>query len=157
MNHDHDIGVPAQRFTITGLLVAPVTHVLFVDERHHAQLRRDLGRVVAAAVVDQNDFVHKITGNVAVSLLQSLGRVISRHDDYEFLAVQHNDRKYGQANKKSYQKGRQNLCTTEALRHGEKQKINWFYLKRRFLVVSKTRAWIFQLSLSSGKMRARKF
>src|SRR5216684_13394 len=47
---------------------------------------------------------------------------------------------------------RQDLCTTEALRHGEKQKINGFYLNRRFLVVSKIRVWIFRLSLSSRKI-----
>ena len=43
--------------------------------------------VVAAGIIHQNDFLHIVMRNFVVSVLKRLGRVISRHNDFDLFAL----------------------------------------------------------------------
>ncbi len=89
MQHDDDVRAAAQRFAVTGFLVAAVAQILFVDEGSQAKFVGDLGGSVVAAVVHQNHFVDKVLGDLAISLFQRFRRVIRGHDHENAFTVQH--------------------------------------------------------------------
>jgi len=95
MEHDDDVGPPAQGFGITRLLIAPIASVLRVDDAGEAQSARLLDRVVARRVIDEEEFVDDAGRHVRDGLLQGLRGIVSREDDDHCLAVDHGIRSRG--------------------------------------------------------------
>ena len=91
VDHDDDVRARFEREAITGLLVAAVAGVFLMHMHAHAeQRRRHLHRVVAAAVIHQDDFVHDaLLEDFVHGLGDSFGRVVSGHDHDDFFSVIH--------------------------------------------------------------------
>ena len=91
MQHDDDVRAGVEREAVARLLVAAVTGVSFVHMDPHArQRRRHRHRVVPAAVVHQNDFIHDA---LLVDFIHGFGdglrRVVSGHHHDDFLFEKH--------------------------------------------------------------------
>ena len=84
VQHDHDIRVTAQCLNVAALLVTAVPLVLHVDHHVQTKLSGNLDRVVLADVIDQDNLIHHFMWDVAVRLLQCLGRVVGRHHHHNF-------------------------------------------------------------------------
>ena len=90
MEHHDDVRPDLERLVVAGLLVAAVAFVLIVlDDIFDAQLLGHLDRVVAAAVVDQDDVVDDVERDLVVSLFQRLLRVVGGKDDGYFQVLYH--------------------------------------------------------------------
>src|SRR6267142_3479117 len=92
MHHDDNVRARFERETVTSFLVATVTGVVLMDMDAHAeQLRRHLHRVVAAAVIHEDDLVHNaLLEHLIHGHGDSLGGIVSRHDQDDFFSVIHN-------------------------------------------------------------------
>src|SRR5882724_388433 len=60
-----------------------------MHEGSQTELGSDFRGGVVAAVVHQNNFIHKVFGDFAIGLLKRLGGVIRRHHDENAFPVQH--------------------------------------------------------------------
>src|ERR1700678_4271858 len=89
MHHDHDIRAARECLAIARLLVAAVAQILVMNEGDQAQFQREFGGAVLTAVINKDDLIDELVRQIAVGSFQSLRRVVRRHYDYNFLAVQH--------------------------------------------------------------------
>ena len=82
MHHDDDVGAGLEGEPVAGLLVAAVAGVFLVHmHRHAGQRGRHPHRVVAAAVVHQDDVVHDaMLLDFRHGLGDGFGRVVGGHD-----------------------------------------------------------------------------
>ena len=86
MEHDDDIRAVLQRLGITGLLIAAVAAIFRMHFHVDPQPPRDLRRIVAAVIVDQDAFVDNI-GNLPHGRFQGLRGIIRRQNDHNSLSV----------------------------------------------------------------------
>ena len=89
MHHHHDVGTGLERLRVAGLLVGAVAVVLVVDEDLQPELARDLQRAVGRAVVDEDDEVHSLLGQLLVRHAQRAAGVVGRHDDDDLGTIAH--------------------------------------------------------------------
>jgi hypothetical protein len=93
MQHHHDVGPLAQGLGIAGLLVAAVAAVLRMLEGQDAEAAGLGHGAVVARVVDQQHLVDHVARDVAIRLLQGLGRAEGGQHHHDLLSVKH-DRFY---------------------------------------------------------------
>ena len=92
MDHHDVIGLAGEGFRVAGLLVAAVALVAFVSDHGQAQFVGDGDGLVAAAVVDENHFVHGIDRKIGNGLTQRRFGVVGRHDDDSAVIAGHGAR-----------------------------------------------------------------
>ena len=80
-----------QREPVTRFLVSAVAFVGLMNvDLHAGQTSRHLRRVVMTRVVHQNDRIHDpLLDDLVVRLPQRPLRIVSRHDDDDFVAAEH--------------------------------------------------------------------
>jgi hypothetical protein len=70
VQHDDDLRAPRDRFGVAGLLIRAVTEIAFVHQRLNAELASQLYGPVVAGVVDQQDPVDYLSGDLRVGLFE---------------------------------------------------------------------------------------
>ena len=89
MDHDHDLAAHlVHGRPIAGLLVAAVAAILLMNDDTHRQLARQLDGPVARAVIDEEDLVDPVLGDVVERGLERLFRVVRRKHGHDFLFMQ---------------------------------------------------------------------
>ena len=83
VDHHHHVGAAGQRLAVTGLLVAAVTAVLWMDNDRETHVARDLHRAVGAAVVHEDHFVDGAGGDVGQRRRQRPLGVVGRHHGHD--------------------------------------------------------------------------
>ena len=82
VDHHHDVGAARQRLAVAGLLVAAVAEVALVLDHREAEPAGERHGAVAAAVVHQDDLVHRAGRDVRDGPLErGLGVVGGHHGD----------------------------------------------------------------------------
>ena len=82
------VGAGAQGFAVAGLLVGAVAVIAVVNEEFQSQFAGDLGSLVGAAVVHQNDEIDHVARQIGVGHVERLGGVVRRHDHHDFGFIQ---------------------------------------------------------------------
>ena len=90
VDHHDDVGAGAQSFAVAGLLVGAVAVVAVVNEQFESQLAGDLGGLVGAAVVHQDDQVDHVARQIGIGHVERLGGVIRRHHHHHLGLGAHN-------------------------------------------------------------------
>ena len=81
VEHHDDVGALLEGGLVARLLVAAVAQVLLVDDHVEAELAGDVDGLVLRHVVDEDDPVDEIVGDVRVRPLERLRGVVGGHDD----------------------------------------------------------------------------
>ena len=89
MQHDHDVGITLERFSITSLLIFAVTEISLVQKSRQSQFPGQGDCLIRTRVVDQQHLVDYLKRHLVVSLPQRPGGVVGRHDNHDFFAVEH--------------------------------------------------------------------
>ncbi len=89
MNHDHDVGAARQGDRVAALRVGAVAAIAGVDQNVDAKLCCDLGGLVAACIVDQDDIVHDLHRNFREGSFDRLAGVVRRHHHCNLEPVDH--------------------------------------------------------------------
>ena len=89
MEHHNDVGTSAQRFGIAGLLVSAVAAVAGMYHVGQAEPDGDLDRLILRGVIDQEQFVNDLEGDLCNRPLQRRCRIVSRqYDDHALVLDQ---------------------------------------------------------------------
>src|SRR5262249_9541014 len=88
VDHHDDVGAGAKGFAVAGFLIGAVAVVAIVNEQFQSKLAGDLGGLIGAAVVHQDDQVDHIAGQVRIGHVEGFGGVIGRHHHHDFGFVQ---------------------------------------------------------------------
>ena len=91
MDHDHDLAAHLGHGSlIARLLIAAVAAVALVHHHAHRQGAGQLHGAIARAVVDQQDLVDPVLGDVVEGVLQRFFCIVGGEDgDHFFPAVRH--------------------------------------------------------------------
>ena len=91
MDHDHDVAAHlGHRSLIAGLLIPAVAAVALVHDHADRQRPGQLHGAIARTVVDEQDLVDPVLGDVVEGRLERLFRVVGGKDgDHFLLAVRH--------------------------------------------------------------------
>ena len=90
MDHHDKVGPTGEGVLIAGLLVSPIPEILFVSNNGQSQSLGNFDRVIATAVIDQNDFIDRTGRNIRDGSLQRPRRVVGGHDRNRFAACRRN-------------------------------------------------------------------
>ena len=91
MHHDDDVGAFFKGQTVTGLLIAAIAQVAFMNENFRC--RQSFGYfhgIVRAGVVDQDHLVHDaLRHDFIVGFDDGFFGVVGRHDHHDFFILKH--------------------------------------------------------------------
>src|SRR5262245_54995564 len=89
MHHDHDVRAALEGLPVAGLLVPAVAEVLRMNEGADAKATRGPDGLVPARVIDENDLVHDLVGQLFIGLAEGALRVVGGQDDDQPSSMDH--------------------------------------------------------------------
>src|SRR5262249_47996841 len=81
VQHENDVCAVGEGGVVAGLLVSAVAAVLLVNDGGQAEFAGDIDGVIAASVIDEDDFVDAIARQIIDGGLQGRFGVVSGQDD----------------------------------------------------------------------------
>src|SRR6185369_7550462 len=81
VEHYHDVGSKRECRPVTGLLIATVPFVLFMDNRVYSEFPCDLSRIVTTCIINQDYLIHKLERDLMICLFKSFRCIICRKNN----------------------------------------------------------------------------